>query len=188
MREKAKRGPVELVGGDITAMDTDAIVNPSNTSLILGAGVSGAIASKGGPSIQEEMSRIGHCPVGGAVATGGGRLKARYVIHAVGPMMGEGGEDEKLRSATVESLKRAEELKISSIAFPAISTGIYGFPIDRCARIMLTAVLEHFNSRTAASVKRVVFCLWGEEAFGVFERTFEEICPPDKGGGRRPGG
>jgi O-acetyl-ADP-ribose deacetylase (regulator of RNase III) len=156
-------------------MDTDAIVNPSNTGLILGAGVSGAIASKGGPAIQEEMSRIGHCPVGGAIATGAGRLKARHVIHAVGPMMGEGGEEEKLRSATVESLKRAEELKISSMAFPAISTGIFGFPLDRCARIMLTAALEHFSTGRAVSLKRVVFCLWGDEAFGVFERALEEI-------------
>jgi O-acetyl-ADP-ribose deacetylase (regulator of RNase III) len=175
MPGKIKRGSVELIDGDITAMDTDAIVNPSNTRLILGAGVSGAIASKGGPSIQQEMSRIGDCPVGGAVATGGGKLQARYVIHAVGPMMGEGDEDAKLRSATVESLKRAEELKISSIAFPAISTGIYGFPIERCARIMLSAVLDHFNSGTAASVKRVVFCLWGAEAFGVFEKTLGEM-------------
>jgi O-acetyl-ADP-ribose deacetylase (regulator of RNase III) len=177
MREKTQRGPVELADGDITAMDTDTIVNPSNTSLMLGAGVSGAIALKGGPSIQQEMSRIGHCPVGGAVVTGGGSLKARYVIHAVGPRMGEGNENEKLRSATVESLKRAEELKVSSIAFPAISTGIYGFPIDRCARIMLGATLDHFNSGTAVSVKRVVFCLWGSEAVGVFEKTLAEMCP-----------
>ncbi|MBF0292914.1 MAG: macro domain-containing protein [Nitrospinae bacterium] len=177
MQGKTKRGPVELVSGDITAMDTDAIVNPSNTSLILGAGVSGAIALKGGPSIQQEMSRIGGCPVGGAIATGAGALKARYVIHAVGPMMGEGDEDEKLRSATMESLKRAEELKISSITFPAISTGIYGFPLDRCARVMLSAVLEHFNTGAAVNLKRVVFCLWGAEAFGVFEKTLAELEP-----------
>lgn len=177
MQGKIKRGPVELVSGDITAMDTDSIVNPSNTSLILGAGVSGAIASKGGPSIQQEMSRIGGCPVGGAVVTGGGTLKARYVIHAVGPQMGEGEEDEKLRSATVESLKRAEELKISSITFPAISTGIYGFPLDRCSRIMLSAVLDHFSTGAAVSLTRVVFCLWGGEAFGVFEKTLGELLP-----------
>lgn len=176
MQGKAKRGPVELADGDITAMDTAAIVNPSNTNLILGAGVSGAIALKGGSSIQEQMSRIGACPVGGAVVTGGGRLQARYVIHAVGPMMGEGDEDAKLRSATVESLKRAEELKISSIAFPAISTGIYGFPLDRCARIMLSAVLGHFNSGAAVSLKRVVFCLWGAEAFGVFGKTLADMA------------
>lgn len=177
MQGKIKRGPVELVSGDITAMDTDAIVNPSNTGLILGAGVSGAIASKGGPSIQQEMSRIGHCLVGGAVATGAGALKARHVIHAVGPRMGEGDEDEKLRSATLESLKRAEELKISSITFPAISTGIYGFPLDRCARIMLSAALDHFNAGSAVNLKRVVFCLWGVEAFGVFEKALAELDP-----------
>jgi O-acetyl-ADP-ribose deacetylase (regulator of RNase III) len=175
MRENGKQSPVELFDGDITAMDTDAIVNPSNTRLILGAGVSGAIAVKGGPSIQEQMSSIGACPVGGAVVTRGGNLKARYVIHAVGPIMGEGDEDAKLRSATVESLKRAEELKISSIAFPAISTGIYGFPIERCARIMLSAVLDHFNRSSAGSVKRVVFCLWGAEALGVFDETLTDM-------------
>lgn len=175
MPRSAEKESVELVCGDITAMDTDAIVNPSNTSLILGAGVSGAIASKGGPTIQQEMSRIGHCPVGGAVATGAGRLKTRYVIHAVGPMMGEGDEDEKLRSATLESLKRAEELNIASIAFPAISTGIFGFPVDRCAKIMLSEALEHFASGRAKSLKRVVFCLWGDEAFGVFEKTLDQL-------------
>ena len=182
MPGSAKRGRVELIQGDVTAMDTDAIVNPSNTSLILGAGVSGAIASKGGPSIQREMSLIGHCPVGGAVVTGAGKLKARYVIHAVGPRMGEGDEDAKLRSATLEPLKRAEELKISSIAFPAISTGIYGFPVDRCARIMLSATLIHFGSGGAVSLKRAVFCLWGGEAFGVFEKTLAELYanPPSK--------
>ncbi len=135
-----RKGPIELVQGDITQMQTGAIVNPSNTSLILGAGVSGAIRSRGGDAIQAEMSRLGGCKVGGAVATGAGNLKARYVIHAVGPRMGEDGEDDKLESATTESLKRAEELGIESIAFPAISTGIFGFPIDRCARIMLGAV------------------------------------------------
>jgi len=171
------RGPVELAQGDITEMDTDAIVNPSNTQLILGAGVSGAIRNKGGGAIQEEMSALGGCPVGGAKVTGAGSLKARYVIHAVGPRMGEGDEDEKLRSATAESLRRAEEMGMASITFPAISTGIFGFPVDRCARIMLGAVLEHFDSGAAKSLERVVFCLWGEEAFGVFAATLDKLGP-----------
>jgi len=171
----AYKGPIELARGDITQMDTDAIVNPSNTSLILGAGVSGAIRSRGGDEIQDQMSKLGRCEVGGAVATGAGNLKARYVIHAVGPRMGEGNEDAKLQSATTESLERAEELELESIAFPAISTGIFGFPIDRCAKIMLGAVKDHFGSGKAKSLSRVVFCLWGEDSFNVFAKTLDEM-------------
>jgi len=173
MTNRTVKGPIELIQGDITGMATRAIVNPSNTELYLGAGVSGAIRNRGGNVIQEEMNKIGGCPVGSARVTGAGALKADYVMHAVGPRMGEGDEDEKLRSATRESLKRAEELDIESIAFPAISTGVFGFPLDRCARIMLTAALVHFVSGEAQSLKQVVFCLWGEEAYNVFKLTLE---------------
>ena len=128
MQAKIGQSRVELVEGDITEMDTEAIVNAANDRLILGAGVAGAIRSKGGPGIQEECDTIGGTYVGGAVVTGGGNLKARYVIHAVGPRMGEGDEDRKLGEATLNSLKRAEEHHMKSIAFPAISTGIFGFP------------------------------------------------------------
>ena len=117
-----------LVKGDITELDVDAVVNAANEHLILGAGVAGAIRRKGGPSIQEECYRIGGTFVGGAVITTGGNLKARHVIHAVGPRMGEGEEDEKLGNAVLNSLKVAEENGLRSIAFPAISTGIFGFP------------------------------------------------------------
>lgn len=166
-------GSIELVKGDITEMETDAIVNPSNKKLYLGAGVSGAIRAKGGSVIQEEMSRLGGCPVGGAKITGAGSLKARYVIHAVGPRMGEGDEDEKLRSATREALKRANELELESIALPAISTGIFGFPLDRCANIMLSEVLDHLNSIASTSLTKVVFCLFDDEAYGTFSRAFK---------------
>lgn len=175
MTGEMEKGGIELVEGDITALSRDAIVNPSNTNLILGAGVSGAIARAGGPSIQEEMSAIGGCPVGGAVATGAGSLQARYVIHAVGPRMGEGEEDEKLRSATVESLRRAEELKISSIAFPAISTGIFGFPVDRCAKIMVTACWSHLNSDKDVSLSNITFCLFGKETCEIFCKVLEKL-------------
>ena len=175
MSETTSFGPIELVRGDITEMDTDAIVNPSNTSLVLGGGVSGAIRSKGGNSIQAEMDKIGGCGVGEAVVTGAGSLKARYVIHAVGPRAGEGGEDEKLRSATIEALNRAEELGVESVALPAISTGIFGFPLEKCASIMLTAALDHFSSDKAKRLKRIVFCLWGDEAFDVFSETLSRL-------------
>jgi len=163
-----------LVQGDITEMDTDAIVNAANKNLILGAGVAGAIRTKGGATIQEECNRIGGAPVGGAAITTGGDLKARYVIHAVGPRMGEGDEDRKLADATRNSLKLANEKGLASIIFPAISTGIFGFPKDRCARIMLTTVAETLKKEDT-SLEEVVFCLWGEETLEVFQNQAEEM-------------
>jgi O-acetyl-ADP-ribose deacetylase (regulator of RNase III) len=160
---------VELVQGDITRLEVDAIVNPSNPSLILGAGVSGAIATAGGPSIQKEMIAIGGCFVGGAVITGAGLLPCNYVIHAVGPRMGEGDEDRKLRSTTIESIRRAEENKLTSIAFPAISTGIFGYPLNRCAEIMIAAALAHLRTTESKSIIKIVFCLFGGEAFDTFK-------------------
>lgn len=177
MSKSITRGPLELVQGDITELSTDAIVNPSNTGLVLGGGVSGAIRTKGGPSIQIEMDKIGRCPVGGAVVTGAGALKAKYVIHAVGPRRGEGEEDKKLRSATLKSLKRAEELGLSSIAMPAISTGIFGFPMQNCANIMLSAALDYLESNENTSLKKIVFCLWNDEAFEIFSKMLGRLKP-----------
>lgn len=155
-----------LVEGDITDMETDAIVNAANAQLILGAGVAGAIRRKGGPAIQAECDRIGGTFVGGAVLTTGGNLKAKHVIHAVGPRMGEGDEDEKLENATVNALRVADEHGLKSIAFPAISTGIFGFPIQRCAEIMLRATIAYLHGETA--LERVVFCLFGHDSYEVF--------------------
>ena len=164
---------LELAEGDITELDTDAIVNAANASLILGAGVAGAIRTKGGPAIQQECDQIGGCPVGGAAITGGGNLKARHVIHAVGPRKGEGDEEEKLRNATLNSLKVADENGLKSIGFPAISTGVFGFPIERCAEIMLSGAIDYLRGETG--LERVVFCLYGEEAYGVFEGVLEQF-------------
>lgn len=166
---------LDILGGDITEMDTDAIVNAANAQLILGGGVAGAIRKKGGPSIQEECNRIGGTHVGGAVITGGGNLKARHVIHAVGPRMGEGDEDNKLRNATLNSLKLADEHGLRSIGFPAISTGIFGFPMDRCARIMLGTTREYLEGSTG--IQRVVFCLFGEESYRTFVEISRETIP-----------
>ncbi len=162
---------LELVEGDITEMDTDAIVNAANSQLVLGGGVAGAIRRKGGPAIQAECDRLGGTSVGGAVITTGGKLKARHVIHAVGPRMGEGDEDRKLRDATVNSLKLADEHKLNSLAFPAISTGIFGFPIGRCAEIMLDATIEHLRGKTG--LDRVVFCLFAHDSYEVFATQLE---------------
>jgi O-acetyl-ADP-ribose deacetylase (regulator of RNase III) len=159
---------LELVEGDITEMDMDAIVNAANAQLVLGGGVAGAIRKKGGPQIQEECDTIGGTFVGGAVMTTGGKLKARHVIHAVGPRMGEGNEEEKLRNATLNSLKVADEHGLKSIAFPAISTGIFGFPIQRCAAIMLQTTVEYLRGKTG--LERVVFCLFGQDRYDIFAR------------------
>ena len=165
---------LELVEGDITDMDTDAIVNAANARLVLGAGVAGAIRSKGGPRIQQECDRIGGTFVGGAVITTGGALKAKHVIHAVGPQMGEGDEDQKLSSATRNALKLADEHGLKSIAFPAISSGIFGFPIRRCAAIMLRTTVEHLRGDTG--LERVVFCLFGRDSYNVFAAELQQMA------------
>jgi O-acetyl-ADP-ribose deacetylase (regulator of RNase III) len=157
---------LELYQGDITELATEAIVNAANAQLILGGGVSGAIRRKGGPSIQEECNKIGGTFVGGAVKTGGGKLKVKYVIHAVGPRIGEGDEDEKLKNATLNSLKLADKERIKSISFPAISTGVFGFDIQRCAEIMLKTTMEYLRGQTG--LERVVFCLFGQADYKVF--------------------
>jgi O-acetyl-ADP-ribose deacetylase len=162
------RTQLELVEGDITGIEVDAIVNPANERLQLGAGVAGAILRKGGPSIQEECDRIGGTPVGTAVMTGAGNLNARQVIHAVGPRMGEGDEDKKLASAVRAALALADRRGMRSIALPAISNGVFGFPLDRAARITLTEIHRYLQGGT--KLERVVVCLRGEEAFNVFRR------------------
>jgi O-acetyl-ADP-ribose deacetylase (regulator of RNase III) len=167
MKRKFQNTEIEIVEGDITLLDRDAIVNAANDNLILGAGVAGAIRKRGGRSIQDECDKIGGTFVGGAVITGGGDLKARHVIHAVGPRMGEGDEDFKLKNATLNSLKLADENGLKSIAFPAISTGIFGFPLERAADIMVSTAIEHIKAGTG--LISITFCLYGEEAYGTFE-------------------
>ncbi len=159
---------LEILEGDITEIETDAIVNAANENLHLGAGVAGAIRDKGGPSIQEECNRIGHTAVGAAVMTGAGGLKAKQVIHAVGPMMGEGDEDRKLASAVRASLALADRNALRSIALPAISTGVFGFPMDKAARITLTEIHRYLQGGT--KLERVVVVLFGDEAFETFRR------------------
>ncbi len=163
-----KIGPSQLLleQGDITESDADAIVNAANSDLILGAGVAGAIRQKGGPEIQKECDHIGHCPVGDAVVTTGGDLKARYVIHAVGPRWGEGEETTKLKNALINSLKRAEEYQIASIAFPALSTGIFGFPLELAATTLLNAAVDHLTQTTP--IQSLTFVLFDSNSFNVF--------------------
>jgi O-acetyl-ADP-ribose deacetylase len=173
MRIKIGICEIELVEGDITELETDAIVNAANTQLVLGAGVAGAIRRKGGPTIQQECDKIGRISVGQAVSTGGGALKASHVIHAVGPRMGEGQEKEKLENATLNALKLADDQHLASIALPAISTGIYGFPIMNCAEIMLATAASY--AKEAKYLKRITFCLFGMDSFNVFKQHLEGL-------------
>lgn len=158
---------LQLEQGDITESSADAIVNAANSDLVLGAGVAGAIRQKGGPSIQEECDRIGSCPVGNAAITSAGKLKAGFVIHAVGPRWGEGDEVEKLKNAALNSMQRAEEKGLTSIAFPAISTGIFGFPLDLAAETLLQAVMQFLSRKTG--IRTVTFILFDTASLNVFK-------------------
>jgi O-acetyl-ADP-ribose deacetylase (regulator of RNase III) len=178
MKAELKDTVLEVIETDITEMETDAIVNAANAQLILGGGVAGAIRSKGGPEIQKQCNNIGGTFTGGAVITDAGNLKAKYVIHAVGPRMGEGEEDIKLKNATLNSLKLADENNIKSISFPAISTGIFGYPIDRCAEIMLNTTVDYIKGPTG--VDKVVFCLFGQDNYKIFEERLKQVIR-DKG-------
>ncbi|OIP27503.1 MAG: O-acetyl-ADP-ribose deacetylase [Dehalococcoidia bacterium CG2_30_46_9] len=173
MERKIRNSILELTEGDITEMDTDAIVNAANSRLQHGGGVAGAIVRKGGWIIQEESNKIGYVPVGEAAITTAGKLKTKYVIHAVGPVWRDGNEneDEKLKNATLNSLKLADRNNLRSIAFPAISAGIFGFPIDRCAKIMLSTTIEYLNEETR--LERVIFCLYGKKNFEIFQKELE---------------
>jgi len=165
---------ISVIQGDITSLEIDAIVNAANTSLLGGGGVDGAIHRKGGPQILNECMAIrqqqGGCPVGEAVITSGGLLPAKYVIHTVGPVWNGGNNNEKelLASAYVNSLKIAEEKKFKSVAFPNISTGIYGFPKKPAAEIAIAAVSQFM--KTAKSVKQVTFVCFDEENFKIYQQ------------------
>jgi len=162
---------LELVQGDITEQDTDAIVNAANPSLLGGGGVDGAIHRAGGPEILEECRRLGGCPPGEARITGGGRLKVRYVIHAVGPVYynGESGEAGKLAGAYRHSLELASEHGLHSVAFPSISTGAYGYPIELAAPIALGTVVEYMRGHP--EIELVRFVLFSTPVYTVYERA-----------------
>jgi O-acetyl-ADP-ribose deacetylase (regulator of RNase III) len=165
---------LELVQADITELATDAIVNAANEELQLGGGVAGAIRRRGGPAIQRECDDIGGTPVGTAVITTGGNLKARFVIHCVGPRWGDGDEDEKLANTVLSALKLADSRQLRSIAFPAISTGIFGFPKDRAAPIILSTVIDYLKQGTS-KLRRVIFCLFDPTTFSTFKQAFERL-------------
>jgi O-acetyl-ADP-ribose deacetylase (regulator of RNase III) len=172
---KINNATLSLIQGDITLQETDAIVNAANTRLAGGAGVDGAIHAAGGPSIMVECRKIGGCPTGQAVITAGGNLKARYVIHTVGPVYQGGGSGEAalLKSAYLESLKLASARGLKSLAFPAISTGVYAYPLQEATRIALTTVMDYF--RQHSDLELVRFVLFSRKMYDVFAGELEKL-------------
>jgi len=164
---------IVILQGDLTEMDTDAIVNAANNDLQLGGGVAGAIRRKGGEAIQRECDEIGSIPVGGAAITSGGRLKARHVIHAASMQLGGRTTAHALRSSTAHSLRIAAENGLKTIAFPAVGTGIAGFPIQDCAEIMLREVVEHLKRPT--TLEKVYFVLFDQAAVEAFEGVWSKM-------------
>ena len=164
---------ITIVRGDLTESNVDAIVNAANSYLQHGGGVAGAIARKGGPLIQEESNRIGYMPVGECALTGAGSLKARYIIHAVGPRWGEGDEERKLRNAVVNSLTLATSRGLKSLSMPAISAGIFGFPKDLCARIMIGETVN-FIVGHETSIREINFYLMDRDIIQFFEKELKE--------------
>jgi O-acetyl-ADP-ribose deacetylase (regulator of RNase III) len=165
---------VVLLQGDLTEMDADAIVNAANNDLQLGGGVAGAIRRKGGGSIQRECDAIGSVPIGGAAITTGGNLRARFVIHAASMQLGGETTARALRTSTAHALRIASEKRLRSIAFPAVGTGIAGFPLTECARIMLQEVVTHLKGST--SLEKVYFVLFDAGALAAFEKVWAEMA------------
>ncbi|MDI6801554.1 MAG: macro domain-containing protein [Thermodesulfovibrionales bacterium] len=174
---KVNNKTLRLVLGDITMRDVHAIVNAANSHLQHGGGVAGAIVRKGGQIIQDESNRIGFVPVGNAAITTAGKLPAKFVIHAVGPRMGEGDEDKKLKNAVTNSLKLASEKGLKSISMPAISSGIFGFPKDKCAKILVTESKRFLDENRSVSLEIVEFCIFDEQTLSHFKHEFDKLTP-----------
>jgi O-acetyl-ADP-ribose deacetylase (regulator of RNase III) len=178
MKAKVNRAVLELVEGDITEQETEAIVNAANGSLLGGGGVDGAIHRVGGPEILAECRELGGCSTGDAKITTGGRLRARYVIHAVGPVYWREGPEraaELLSSAYRRSLEVATEHGVRSVAFPSISTGAYGYPMDEAAPIALQTVIDYLDGQEGDGIQLVCFVLYGWQAYQVYHRVLPQL-------------
>ncbi|MBI4844698.1 MAG: O-acetyl-ADP-ribose deacetylase [Nitrospirae bacterium] len=172
---KINKSTLSLIEGDITKQDTDAIVNAANKTLRGGGGVDGAIHRAGGPKILEECIKIGRCETGGAVITSGGNLKAKFVVHTVGPVYRDGlhRDPELLSNAYANCLKLASSKGIKSIAFPSISTGAYGYPVEDAAEIALKTVIDYLKEHS--DIELVRFVLFGQKALEVYERVLKRL-------------
>lgn len=159
---------LKVIKGDITKRNVDVIVNVANSYLQHGGGVAAAIVKKGGPIIQQESNKIGYVPVGGAVMTSAGNLHCKAVIHTVGPRMGEGNEDYKLKQAIDNVLHLASKNGFTTISIPAISSGIFGLPKDRCAKILIEHS-KHFLQEEATSLSTIEFCLFDDDTLKYFQ-------------------
>jgi O-acetyl-ADP-ribose deacetylase (regulator of RNase III) len=166
---------VRLVQGDLTERNVDAIVNAANSHLQHGGGVAGAIVKKGGQIIQDESDKIGFTPVGTAAITTAGKLPAKFVIHTVGPRMGEGDEDNKLKNAVLSSLMLASQKKLKSISMPAVSSGIFGFPKDRCAKILVGESALFMKEHKESSLDIVEFCIRDDATLDHFKKEFQKL-------------
>jgi O-acetyl-ADP-ribose deacetylase (regulator of RNase III) len=175
MDYRVNNSGIELFQGDITKLQVDAIVNAANSRLAGGGGVDGAIHRAGGPAIMAECRKIGGCPTGEAVITTGGNLTARYVIHTVGPVYknGNSGEPQLLKNAYANSMKLAEAKAVKSVAFPSISTGVYGYPIEDASKIALATVIDHLRGRTG--IEKVVFVLFSGHDFEVYIQNMQSF-------------
>ncbi len=173
--EKGIRDRIDIVQGDITKMEVDAVVNAANTSLLGGGGVDGAIHRAAGPELLEETRKIGGCPTGEARVSKAYRLPAEWVIHTVGPVWrgGKSGENHKLASCYRNSLDAAVQKGVSTIAFPSISTGVYGFPLDRATKIALKESIDFLSGNS--SIKEVVFVCFGKDALTQYKETLKEL-------------
>ncbi|MGH2594182.1 MAG: O-acetyl-ADP-ribose deacetylase [Anaerolineae bacterium] len=166
---------LELLQADITTLDVDAIINAANSSLLGGGGVDGAIHRAAGPELLAECRTLGGCPTGEAKITRGYRLKARHVIHTVGPIYsGRPRDAELLASAVRSSLRLADEHRLTSIAFPAISTGAYGYPIVEAAHVILSTIIDHLR-RGETALDKVIMCLYDQRAYRVFETELRRL-------------
>ena len=163
-----------LIRGNIVEVPADAIVNAANSGLRGGGGVDGAIHRAGGPSIMEECRKIGGCPTGEAVVTTAGKLPAKYVFHAVGPIYGGSLDDERLLASAYQScLNLAEKNQVKSISFPSLSTGIYGYPLELAAPVALHTIIEHVKKPTC--LQQVLMVLFGEHAYKVHEQALDTL-------------
>jgi len=168
-------GVIRILQGDLTLAATDAIVNAANSYLKHGGGVAAAIVRRGGPEIQKESDAIGFVPEGHVAVTGAGKLAAQYVIHAVGPRGEDPEGDKKLESAAYNALRAAQERNLKSISFPAISTGIFGFPKQRAAEILLATAKRFLQENPTGTLQQIDFVLFDDETTEIFAQTLEKL-------------